>query len=337
MNVRPPRPLLPDETGLLADLEERPERFDAATALRVAERVSGSETVRVETPLSPRLAASEVSGVWIDADGLVLRTSVTGLVGPLGPMPPHYGALARADARRRAKGFAAFFDVISAQMLRLFAGACEKYRLPALVRWHGISGQNGVAAALLALVGFATPGVRERRAVREDVLLRYGGLLSNRVRSAEGLRALLCEHTGLPVVVEEFRGRWLTLSEDHQTRLSSGGANVLGGSAVAGAHTYDRQSSFRLVIGPVRLADYRALEPGGARMDEIIAIARLYAGLALSFDVQVVLHKDDVPMARLDASGGPRLGWDAWARIQPMQDHARDTVVHPTHQATGTA
>ena len=57
-------------------------------------------------------------------------------------------------------------------------------------------------------------------------------------------------------------------------------------------------------------------------------LVRLYVGLVLDFDVQLVLRASDVPECRLapDAVPGPYLGWNTWVRGRPLERDADDAV-----------
>ena len=319
----------PPGRTLLDDLREHPERFDLGTALRVAQAGVGDGNVSLRSPPSALPAAHPVTAMRDEAGGVALETSTTALAGPLGPLPPAYGEVVDRQRRRRARGMAAFLDIFGGQLLRLFVAAGEKYRLAPLVRWHGTGAGNGIARAMLSLAGLGDPAVRRRNALGDAAAIRYAGLLANRVRGAAGLEALLAERTGLPVRVEQFVPRWLELSDDQRGRV---GTARLGVDASAGAKVRDRQGRYRIVVGPVGYLDYLSLAPGGPRIVEIMAWARLYSGLGLDFDVQVVLSRNDVPRARLgreNEADGARLGWNTWVRGRPAAHDAADAVLRP--------
>ena len=63
----------------------------------------------------------------------------------------------------------------------------------------------------------------------------------------------------------------ITLDLPANSRLELGRTPVtgtLGQSAVLGARVWDRQSKFRLVLGPLGFADYERLLPGGDTLRE---------------------------------------------------------------------
>ncbi|KAB0680237.1 type VI secretion system baseplate subunit TssG [Aureimonas leprariae] len=323
--------LLKDEPEATADaLVERllaePHQFEASTALRVAER-SGL-AVDVEADASLALAPAAISQAKRGANGrLALRTPLSGLVGAFGALPPAYTEILLGERRRRSKSLAAFLDLFGDRLFRLFAASLEKYRLARLVRWEGVGGGNRIAGALLALAGLRTERLRDlNRAVGDEAVLRHAGFFANRTRNAASLAAMLSADSGLPVAVEQFRGRWLSVAPAEQTRL--GGGARLGVDAMAGAKIKDHSGAFRVAIGPVGYLDYLSLEPRSPRIERLIALARLYAGPGLAFDVQVILRKGDVPECRLGDPAHPaKLGWNTWARSLPLSEDSGDAVI----------
>lgn len=331
LTVADPSPL-DGRDDLLVDLVDRPELFDVGTALNVADAAVGIADVGVHAAPSLRLLARPVTRATVDGNGVTIHSGITGLVGALGPLPPAYTELARRQSRTRAGGMVAFFDLFATRLLRLFVGAGEKYRLPVLTRWRGLTDGNGVVAAVFALAGFGTPHLRAANRVGDRAVLRHAGLLANRTRSAAGLEAILAAEFGHRVQVEQFRGRWLDVDPGELTRLGPGGGNRLGVTAIAGVKVYDRQGGFRVTLGPLAFRDYAALAPGSAAMARLAALTRLYAGLGVDFDVKLILRREDVPETKV-AGDGARLGWNTWVRLAPARADADDAVIRPDARA----
>lgn len=315
---------IPQTKHLIKRLEQEPGCFEPITAFRVAER-SNSE-VEISSHIGVSIAVHPVSKVQHSNDErTTLRTTLAALSGPLGSLPPVYTEIALQEARKRAYAFSAFIDLFNARLAALFADACEKYRLARLLRWHGRQGNNFIKA-LLSLAGFGTAHVIEKSRVHQDVLLRYCGFWAARTRNAANLSAMLQDHSGLPVHIEQFRQHWLPINIAEQSQL--GCANVsLGFNSIAGSAILDRSSNFRLIIGPVSYTDYLTLHPGSYRIRELYTITRLFAGDGLSFDVQVILTKEEIPFSRLGCGETLRLGWSGWARIAPAVEDCTDAII----------
>jgi type VI secretion system protein ImpH len=325
--TRPPTdraaPRDPDFERLLAE----PGLFDAATAIRVAEAraaVAGLP-LRIAAPPSNRLAPTAIAGVAETAEEVRVETPLMGLVGALSPLPPAYTEVAARDRRRGAGGLAAFLDVFSGRLAQLYVAAAERPDMARLLRWHP-PGRNRIVAALHALIGFGTPGMERLRPLPGDETLRHVAVLAGRIRSAEGLRAILAAELGLPVEVEQFRLRWRRLPRAELTVL--GGTKRVDDAAAAGERAPDRGGQVRVRVGPVRYADFLSLGEGQERLRRLRALARLHLGPVIDFEVQVVLDRRDVPATQLGGDGpAPRLGWNAWARTLPARRDADEVVL----------
>lgn len=306
--------------ALLAD----PQGFEPTTALRVAERVGRLE---IGSEISTRLAPSAIASVERKSGTVRVRSTLPGLLGALGALPPAYTEIVLEEERRRARGMRAFLDVFADPIARLMMEAGEKYRLPRLLRWQRLGGANRIVGALLALVGLRSGDLRARNRAGDEAVLRFCGLFAARSRNAASLAGMLTAHMRLPVAIEQFVPRWVPIPDEEQSALGRRGAR-LGIDTAAGAAIRDRAGGFRVVVGPVGYADYLSLEPGTPRLSELMELTRLYAGPGLRFDVQVILRREDVPFCRLGGEGPPaRLGWNSWARIAPLERDCRDAIV----------
>ena len=163
-------------------------------------------------------------------------------------------------------------------------------------------------------------------------LLYYAGFFVQRPRNATNLCTLLADYFRLPVAIDQFQGRWLTIPEDGRTRIGEFGS--LGVNAVAGERTWDVQSRFRLRIGPLSFLQFDELLPDPDPRPErkkfflIAQMARLFVGPEFDFDIQLVLSGPEVPEAKLgDQPGvGPRLGWTVWLISEKPVTAADDAV-----------
>lgn len=248
-----------------------------------------------------------------------------GLFGPDGPLPLHLTEHARNRARNeRDPTFARFADLFHHRLLSLFYRAWADVR-PAIAFDRPASDRFGTYVG--ALAGLGTTALRQRDAMPDLSKLHFAGLLANQTRHAEGLAAILAAFFTMPVRVEQFVGAWLTLTPSDHTSLGAGDdAARLGGGALLGRRVWSRQHKFRLVFGPLDLADYERLLPGGISFRKLIPIVRNYAGDTLDWDVQFVLDRDDVPDTRLGSYG--RLGWTTWLKPRRSLRDADDLILH---------
>jgi len=279
-----------------------------------------------------------------------------GLTGPNGILPRHYTEmLIRLDRESRGPeryALRAWLDQFNHRLVSLFYRAWEKYRffIP-YERGEVLRAEADTFTQMLfSFIGLGTPTLRERLRVTTLVeeeeqpcekvlaeiddlaLLYYSGLLAQRPRCAAGLTALLRDYFDLPLEVQQFRGQWLRLDVESQTRL--GVANcAMGLSVVAGERVWDVQGKLRLRLGPLRREQFDSLLPDNSAIPErktfflLVQLARLYLGPDFDFDVQIVLRREDVPSCRLSPGGlGPRLGWNTWMGSLPRQCDSTDAV-----------
>ncbi|NLS20122.1 type VI secretion system baseplate subunit TssG [Rhizobium sp. P40RR-XXII] len=318
----------PSDSEMLAALLERdPGRFEPTTAFRIAQHAAGDH-LTVSSPVGVSPAPLAVSDFKRKGMMGSVRASMAGLLGPLGAMPPSYNELVMREERNRAHGFSSFFDLFTSRLAELFVDACEKYRLARRMRWSPDRSGNSFITALFALSGFGTARLKERVRPDDELILRFSGFFAAQTRNAVNLQAMLREFSGLPIQIELFKGRWLSIPVEERSRMGQPQGVQLGVNATAGAAIHDFGGSFRVVIGPVDYEDYRSLSPGSSNIDALFALTRLYVGPSLDFDIQIVLKKEHIPFCQLGQSGDPpRLGWNSWARVAAADRDSGDAVI----------
>jgi len=318
----------PSDSDMLASLLERdPGRFEPTTAFRVAQHSAGDH-LSVSSPVGVSPAPLAVNDFKRKSNGASLSASMGGLLGPLGAMPPSYNELVMREERNRARGLASFFDLFTSRLTELFVDASEKYRLARRLRWNPDRNGNSFVTTLFSLAGFGTARLKEQVRPDDELILRFSGFFAARTRNAVSLQAMLHEFSGLPVAIELFKGRWLSIPIEERSRMGQPHGVQLGVNATAGAAIHDFGGSFRVVIGPVDYKDYCSLSPDSRNIDALFALTRLYVGPALDFDIQVVLKKEHIPFCRLGEDGDPpRLGWNSWARVGSADRDSGDAII----------
>jgi type VI secretion system protein ImpH len=234
-----------------------------------------------------------------------------GLLGPQGPMPLHLTEYVRERLRWRNDPTAArFLDIFHHRMLALFYRAWADAQ-PTVQ--HDRPLQDRFAAWLGA--GFGHVGAAPLQgALPRQAQLFQAGLLGARSRHPEGLAKLLAQHFRVPVRIEQHVAQWLAIAPEDRSRLgharnrperSAVPAAQLGRSANAGRAVRDRQFKFRIVLGPLTLAQYHGFLPGGRAWPVLRDWVRQFAGLDLQWDVQLVLAHAELPAPRLGRRTAP--------------------------------
>ena len=232
-----------------------------------------------------------------------------GLFGPDGPLPLHLTEYAR-DRRRnhRDPTFQRFADIFHHRTLSLFYRAWANAR-PTVS--FDRPEKDRFTLYMGALIGLGMDSLRNRDAMPDLTKLHFAGHFACQTRHAEGLASILTSFFRMPVRIESFIGAWLTLPESDRSRLGAGLATAgLGSTALLGGRVWTRQHKFRIVLGPLSLAEYLRLLPGGSSFHRLIPIVRNYAGDTLIWDVNLILRRQEVPPIELGRAG--RLGWTTW-------------------------
>jgi type VI secretion system protein ImpH len=335
----------PVELELL--LEAQAARMDFFQVLRLLENAR-PDLPRIGTSLRPRDDAVRFGqdpalifhptalARFTRADGDArarLAVNFFGLLGANGPLPVHITEYVRDRLRHGGDGtMLAFLDVFHHRMLALF------YRARAVAE-PVISLDRRDADRFSDFVGsmfgIGAPALRERDAIGDFAKLHFAGLLANKTRPAAGLVTILGAYFKVPVRVEQFVGHWMRIPDEIRSRLGAfEDGNRLGSSLMLGSRVWDCQNKFRIVIGPLDYADYQRFMPGGDSMARLLAWVRTYVGLALDWDVRLVLKKEQMPPLRL--GGATRMGWSTWVASAAPQCDLDQMVTHPANLENGT-
>lgn len=248
-----------------------------------------------------------------------LTPAFMGLLGAHGVLPAHYTEriaehLARQRGQDEDDGPRAFLDVFSNRALALFHEAWRKYRLPLR---YALDGHDAFLPLLLCLAGLGEPALRRRLAgpgdgaVLDESVGYFAAAVRHRPVSATQLARVLSEYFGQPVQAEQFVGAWYAVPPPQQSVLGEANA-VLGSRAIAGARIWQRSLRLRLTVGPLARAGFQDFLPGGPKARALRSLLGLLTGVALEYEVELVLRAADVRNATLDARHPGRLGWDAF-------------------------
>jgi type VI secretion system protein ImpH len=315
-------------------LGEAPWEFDLFQAMRLVEaahperaRIGEAqrpidEPVRFAQEPSLAFAPSAVAAFEVSAAGgaprLVQR--VFGMLGPNGALPIHLTDWARDRVRNAGdSAFVRFIDVFHHRMLSLFYRAWAQAQAAVSMDRPG---QDYFGRRLAALCGLGAPSLRDRDGVPDSVKLAHAGVFGRQVRNAECLQIVLANYFGVPVQIEEFVGHWLPIAPEQRSRLGGGGFNRLGEDTVLGERTWHAQSRFRVLIGPLSLRDYERFLPRGRSSRALHDLIRLYVGMEHSWEVKLVLKKQEVPLAWLGNSVW--VGWSSWLGARLTDQDAAD-------------
>jgi type VI secretion system protein ImpH len=337
--------------SLIARLAERPFAFDFYAALRLLQssfcdhprtgysESPGKDPVRfAQNPaldFAPATLAASDDPLVRRAEDLrrknparppVIHSRHFGMFGPNGPLPLCLTEYARDRILHYSDfTFASFCNVFHHRLLSFFFRAwADANKTVDLDRaedqnWPQFAG---------SLVGLGMESLLEREddKVPARAKLYFAGRLVHQARNAEGLEAIIQDYFGLRTEVWPFFGRWLNLPEGSVCKLGdSPETGALGASVIVGSRVWTCQLHFRLQMGPMSFAEFERLLPLGASFRRLCDWVRLYSGDHFSWDVKLVLAKDEVPAVQMGRAG--RLGWTTWLKTKPFDHDAEDLVL----------
>ncbi|MBL8178833.1 MAG: type VI secretion system baseplate subunit TssG [Bryobacterales bacterium] len=326
---------------LVRDIQKTPWEFSFFQAMRWLHRMHPNrglvgrfsppirEVARFHAHALMAFPASEIQGLeWKEDRPIALTVNFMGLFGPLGVLPTYYTEYIRARLRSKDSTLAAFLDIFNHRMIGLFYQAWEKYRFYVA---YERGEQDRMSRYLMDVIGIGTKGLQKRLKVRDEVLLFFSGLLSLTPRSTMGLEQLLSEYFDVPITVEQFAGAWFPLERSSQCQFERGDSysEQLGVGAIVGDEVWDPQSGIRVRVGPLTLRQYLDFLPDGSAFEPLQSLTRFYTNGELSFEVQLVLKRDQTPGCCLGESGeeGPRLGWVTWAKTAEMDRDPDEAIL----------
>jgi type VI secretion system protein ImpH len=319
-------------------------RFDFFQALRLIEaahpgRAGLGRSLRpaddaVRLGQKPRFGftAAELAEYRPAAEGQPARLTVNagGLFGANGPMPLYFTEYAHNRMLHEEDStLVGFLDMFHHRQLSLFYRAWAMSQ-PVVGMDRGRPLVEGYGRYVGSLCGQAIQAASEPDSTDDLDALQFCGLLATRTRHASGLGLLLSQYFSVPVAIRQFVGQWLKLSGQDRTALQGRGKRPLGAGLVVGKRVWDRQSKFRVVIGPVGKADMRRLLPGTASHRRLIEWVDLYTGGVLDWDVELRVQPEAASGMRFD--GSARLAHTSWlgsrsiagghttVRIQPRRN-----------------
>ncbi|NOX93369.1 MAG: type VI secretion system baseplate subunit TssG [Gammaproteobacteria bacterium] len=333
--------------SVIEHLADRPFDFGFSQAVRLLERSSvfektkgesmsnkpvakymppSSEFIRFKANSSFSFPSSDIRTIKkynIDTDIKQWRMNVNfiGLTGSSGILPFHYTETVLQRLKLKDSSMADFFDIFNHRTTSLFYQASCKYNFPLNYEKkrlypNGDHVSDNYTQAILSLIGFGTKYLSNRLYTKDESLIFYSGLLTEKIRTASGLQQILQNHFSISVEVKEFIGQWQDLIPDVRTRLSGkhvGFNNCLGKSVMLGRKGWFSQGKIRIVLGPLNKSQLHQFSPGTNTLKALDEIVRLYVGIEHDYDFVMKIKKKDIPKKISLSEKKPLvMGWNTW-------------------------
>lgn len=313
---------------LLDEVAAGPHRFDFFALLRAMEALSPTmprlaraarprdEPLRLAQDPELDFAPAAISSLRVGPQARpVLGQRFFGLFGPMGPLPLHLTEYARE--RRRQAGdpaFARFADIFHHRALLLFYRAWAQAQPTTHLDRPT---DNAFSRWVASLYGAGHESFERRDRIGDDAKRYWVGFQSRGVKTAEGLRKILAQYFEVPVRLEPHVLHQMDIAAPDRTRLARHdptATNALGRTAVIGHRVWDRQSRFRLHVGPLDFEQYERFLPDQAARLVMRDWVRHYVGTGQTCDVVVWIRGSEVPRPDLGCFRGlrGRLGRSLW-------------------------
>ena len=303
----------------------------------------GSESIRFKTNQSLAFCSSEVDDIQrIDkksgAAQWEMIVNLMGLTGSMGVLPYHYTELILKRQKLKDETMEVFFDLFNHRILSLFFQASVKYNLPIHYErnrlHHSVKNQyEPQTRALLSLIGMGTEGLTDRLYTKDESLVYYSGLLTQKIRTATGLQQILKSHFNIPVEIDQFVGQWQDLIDDVRTKLpeftNPMGRNVcLGRSAMLGKRGWFAQGKIHIILGPLNKKQLSTFAPGTFALKALNELVRMYVGMENDYDFIIRIKKSDIPeKIQLGKKEPAIIGWNTWLSNKPADFDNRNRTI----------
>lgn len=288
----------------------------------------GSEILHFRTKPSLSFPESDVVNIDRNPSDLThgsfrVQTNFLSLAGSSGVMPYHYTEFILQRLKLKDTALTHFLDLFNHRLISLFYQANTKYNLALETERKQLKNQRSTLTTtpnkvILGVIGMGTAGLSNRLQCKDETLLFYSGLLSHKIRSAQGLKQMLADYFQLPVKIHEFIGQWQALLPDFCTRMASkamplGQNACLAQSAMLGSRGWIAQGKIRIVLGPLTKAQFYQFAPGTKALAAMNDMVRFYLGLEHDYEFVIEVNRADLPnKIQLNKSASPILGWNTW-------------------------
>lgn len=267
---------------------------------------------------SQGFAASDVECAELinDAQGqpkAIITLNLLALFGSSSPMPNYYNDyVSNSDS----KNIQNFLDIFHHRIHRLIKTVWKKYRYSASFR---TGASDTFSAQTFALLGLRDKELRENQHIDWARLLPYVGLLSQRVRSASAIEAVLRYYFQLPNIdIEQCTLRYSQIHPMQQNQLGLM-SSTLGMDTVIGTSVEDRANKFRIHIRQLTWQQFHRFLAGEQDWKALHQLVPFVVKDPLDYDIQLHLKENEPRPLRIDSTNDCQLGWTSWLGSKPNE------------------
>ncbi|MCX6151855.1 MAG: type VI secretion system baseplate subunit TssG [Ignavibacteriales bacterium] len=215
-----------------------------------------------------------------------------GLYGINSPLPRCYHEQVSMQLRTLGEGnvpLQSFFDLFNNRFYWLYYQSWKKYRF-----YLHLDGKpnNKITERLFAFIGREEHSGSKTSILPDFTLLKFSGILSQRVRNKSGLKILLAKlFPEFRMKIKEFVPHWVELSE-----IPTLGNNdyKLGSNSYIGKTVVDYMSRISIQIGEISFQDYLQFLPGTENANKLYELLKLYLNDGLEFNIEFIVKSDSI-------------------------------------------
>ncbi|RYU71307.1 type VI secretion system baseplate subunit TssG [Aliivibrio finisterrensis] len=260
---------------------------------------------------SQGFAPREIQSVSVVShnDGLpkiIMTLNMLSLIGASSPLPHYYNDYLLQDEHNVLKPF---LDIFHHRLHRLIRNVWQKYRYNAAFREGA---DDPFSQHIFALLGLKSEELRDDKSINWPRLFPYLGLLSQRVRSANTIEALLryyFQHSDIHI--EECILRHCHIPEKQLCSLGVMNSS-LSSNVVLGDSAPDRANKFRIHITQLTWEHFHSFLTDKPNWIALNRLVQFTVKDPLDFDIQLHLKDDEPRPLTLSDSNECCLGWTSW-------------------------
>ncbi len=307
------------------DLVENGSAYDFYQAVKLLNKLVSSQAktggraprLHIHPELNLDYPEADIAEIKQDLDSgdFDITTTFFGLYGVSSPLPGFYTEELLDDEWEELGQRKAFFDVIHDHVYPLLYQAWLKYKY----------GHNVVEfedpkyeEIIFSVIGLGA----DYRADPESYgyLLKYSGLLSQRVKTLQGLKTMLRDYLGdIGIEIEPCVLRRVSIVR-HQRCLLGRQHTTLGSDACIGKEVADRNGKFNIELGPLDAAQFAEMMTGGDTIPWIRKLLKIFLVQPLEFSITLKLEPGAEQPACLGDPDRAVLGTNSWLIEEPNRE-----------------
>ena len=269
---------------------------------------NGLSNIRIQPELNLDYPQSDIADITkLDDDKYQITTTFFGLYGVSSPLPGFYTEELLDDEWDELENRKSFLDVIHNHLYPLLYQAWLKYKFPTnTVEFES----KKYWEIIFSLIGL--PADFRQNQAQYGYLLRYAGILSQRVKSMQGLQTILTDYfQDITVEIQPCVKRVVPIV--NKQRCILGRQNYqLGHTSCIGQQVDDRTGKFNILLGPVNKHQFNEMQFENKAVAFIESILSIYLVQPLEFNVILILSKDILQSTQLGQSNWSALGQSTW-------------------------